>query len=73
MYRALMVPVAEAFRAAAGRGEVRPEPAPDLLAGVFVTAINGLLPAARAGSLPKPAEALGREVVGVLLDGVGTG
>ena len=73
MYRALMVPVAQAFREAAGRGEVRPEPAPDLLAGVFVTAINGLLPAARAGSLPKPAGALGREVVAVLLDGVGTG
>lgn len=70
MYRALMVPVADAFREAAARGEVRREPAPDLLAGVFVTAINGLLPTARAGSLPKPAGELGREIVGIVLDGV---
>ena len=70
LYAALMVPVADAFREAAARGEVGPEPGPDLLAGVFVTAMNGLPPAARAGSLPKPAEELGREIVGVLLDGV---
>ncbi len=70
MYEGLMVPLAEAFRAAQERGEVRGHPHPDLLAGVFVTAINGLLPVARAGSLPKPKEELGREIVDVLLDGL---
>lgn len=70
MYRALMVPVADVFREAATRGEIRDEPAPDLLAGVFVTAINGLPPTARAGSLPRPAGEIGRGIVDVLLDGV---
>lgn len=70
MYEALMVPVAEAVRAAQDRGAVRNHPAPDLLAGVFVTSINGLLPVARAGSLPKPKEELAREIVDVLLDGI---
>lgn len=70
MYEGLMVPLVEAFRAAQERGETRAHPHPDLLAGVFVTAINGLLPVARAGSLPKPKEDLAREVVDVLLDGI---
>ena len=70
MYEGLMVPVAEAFGAAQERGDVRDHPHPDLLSGVFVTAINGLLPVARAGSLPKPKEELAREIVDVLLDGL---
>ena len=73
MYQALMVPVAEVFREAAERGEARSEPAPDLLAGLFVAAINGMLPAARAGALPAPAPVLGRQIVGVILDGVRAG
>ena len=73
MYRALMVPVAEVFLEAAERGEARPDPAPDLLAGLFVTAINGMLPAARACSLPAPAAALGRQIIDVILDGVRAG
>ena len=69
IYGALMVPVAEVFRAAAGRGEIRDEPAPDLLAGLFVAGVNGLLPADRAGSLPAPAVALGEQIVDVILKG----
>ena len=69
LYGALMVPVAEVFREAAGRGEVRDEPAPDLLAGLFVAGVTGLLPADRAGSLPAPAAALGEQIVDVILEG----
>ncbi len=69
MYGALMVPVADVVREAAARGEVREEVAPDLFAGAFVTAVSGLLPTVRAGSLPRPAQDLGREIVDLLLGG----
>ena len=67
-YAALMVPVADAVRAAQARGEVR-DIAPDLFAGVFVASINGLGPAAEADSLPRPAGTLATEVVDLLLQG----
>ncbi|MEM1115146.1 MAG: TetR/AcrR family transcriptional regulator [Bacteroidota bacterium] len=73
MYAAMMVPVADALRAAATRGEVERDLAPDLIAGVFVAAVNGLAPAERAGSLPRPAADLGRDVVRLLLDGAASG
>ena len=73
VYRALMVPVADVFREAAGRGELRDGPTADLLAGLFVAAVGGLAPAERAGSLPAPAAALAEQVVGVVLDGARAG
>ena len=65
-----MVPVADVYRAAQERGEAQDRPAPDLFAGVFVTAINGLTPTERAGALPRPKAELAAEVVALLLDGV---
>ena len=70
MYDALMSPVAEVYRAAQERGDVRRDPHPDLFSGVFVTAVNGLAATARAGALPRPADALAVEIVSLLLDGV---
>ena len=73
MYDALMVPIAEVYRAAQERGEAREHPHPDLFSGVFVSAVNGLAATGRSGSLPRPAEELAVEVVGLLLDGVRDG
>ncbi len=70
VYEALMVPVADVYRAAQERDEAQDRPAPDLFAGVFVTAINGLTPTERAGALPRPKAELAAEVVALLLDGV---
>ena len=69
LYGALMVPVAEAFRRAEASGEIGGA-APDLLAGMFVAAIQDLVPAAHAGTLPRPPEALADAIIGVMLDGV---
>ena len=70
VYDALMTPVADAFRSAQESGEVNAHPHPDLFAGVFVTAVGGLVPTERAGSLPRPKEELSVEIVALLLDGV---
>lgn len=70
LYESLMTPVADAFVAAQRRGDIAPAPSADLLAGVFVSAMNGLLPAAAAGALPRPAEDLAAEIVDILIDGV---
>ena len=69
MYGALMVPVAEVYRAAQDRGEATGRFDPDLFSGVFVAAVNALAATGRAGSLPHPAEDLAAEVVGLLIDG----
>lgn len=70
MYDALMVPVGEVYQAAQDRGEAKGHPHPDLFAGVFVSAVNGLAATGRSGALPRPAHELAVEVVGLLLDGV---
>ena len=70
VYESLMVPVADVFRRAQERDEVREPPHPDLFAGVFVTAVSALAPTERAGSLPRPREELAAEIVALLLDGV---
>ena len=72
IYSALMVPVADVYRAAQERGEARAHPHPDLFSGVFVAAVNALAATGRAGSLPRPAPELAAEMVGLLLDGVRT-
>ena len=72
LYHALMVPVAGAFRDARARGEIR-DASPDLLAGMFVAAVQNLVPAAHAGTLPAPPEALADAIIGVILDGVREG
>ena len=73
MYDALMVPVAEVYRAAQDRGEVADRPHADLFSGVFILAVHGLAATGRAGSLPRPAEELAADVVGLLLNGARTG
>ncbi len=70
LYDALMVPVGDALRDAQARGEARGDVSPDLFAGVFVSAVAGLGPADRAGSLPRPATDLARDIVALLLTGV---
>ena len=69
LYEALMVPVADALREAQACGQARGGVSPDLFAGVFVSAIAGLGPADRAGSLPRPAADVARDVVDLLLSG----
>ena len=72
VYESLMRPISTAFADAQAQGAIREGPAPDLLAGVFVAAINGLAPAGRAGSLPAPPQALAEEIVDVILNGLAT-
>ena len=73
LYDALMAPVAEAVREAQARGEARADVAPDLFAGVFASAVAGLRAAERDAALPETAAALAEAVVGLLMDGAGTG
>ncbi len=68
IYANVMGPVRDVFAAAAERGETAGVP-PDLLAGVFVSSMNGLVPAEHAGMLPFPVAELAEMVVDVVLDG----
>ncbi len=69
LYEAIMKPVAEVYREAQARGDAVSTLHPDLFSGVFVSAVNGLAAADRAGSLPRPRHELAEEVVALLLDG----
>ncbi len=69
LYQAMMEPVVHILKAAVVRGEIR-QVEPDLVAGTFLVSINGLLPLAQNGQLPRPAGELARELIGILLDGL---
>lgn len=68
IYEGIMVPVRDAFQSARDRGEIGDASA-DLLAGMFVASVNGLVPSEHAGSLPHSAQVLATAAIDVLLDG----
>jgi AcrR family transcriptional regulator len=68
IYRCVMAPIAEAFRAAAGRGETR-ELSSDLLAGMFVASFNGVVATAPSSVFPRPVDQIAAGIVDVLLRG----
>lgn len=69
LYEGVMGPIAQVFRAAIERGEIR-QTEPDLLAGTLIASINGLLPLARTEQLPRSAQELAHELVDILLSGL---
>lgn len=68
-YRALFVPLVQAFTSAAQRGEIRPLDA-DHLAGLFLTTMEGVMYVARAGHADMPAQAIAEQIIDVLLNGL---
>ena len=69
LYEGLMMPVVSAVRAAAERGELKPVE-PDLVAGVFVTSINGMIPLSADNQLPTSLQTLVYQLVDILMDGI---
>ena len=69
IYEGLMRPVSKVIRQAKDRGEVR-DIEPDLISGVFVTSVNGMLPLARDNQLPASLQELVNQLVDVLIDGI---
>ena len=69
LYTTLMLPIRKAYQAAQDRGEVSGRFTVDMFAGVFLSAANGLVAAAHAGSLPGEAETLAEDMVDLLLVG----
>lgn len=67
-YDAMFTPLRMIFLAAQARGEVRPV-LPDLLAGSFLTLLDGLNHALRQEGAP-PREILVAEIITILLDGI---
>jgi TetR/AcrR family transcriptional regulator, cholesterol catabolism regulator len=68
-YAALFQPLVEAFRQAQARGAIRAMD-PDRLAGVFLTLIDGMMYASRAGHDAAGVTELAYELIDVLLNGL---
>ncbi len=69
IYQAMMEPFVQVLQSAIERGEIRPV-ATDLVAGALIVSINGLLPLAHTGQLPRPARELAHELIDIFLDGL---
>lgn len=67
-YEAMFTPLRELFLSAQRRGEIRPM-MPDLLAGSFLTLLDGLNHAVRQPGAP-PREVMVAEILTILLDGI---
>lgn len=68
-YAALFQPLVEAFRQAQARGAIRAMD-PDRLAGVFLTLIDGMMYASRAGHDAADLSGIAYELIDVLLNGL---
>ena len=69
MYEGLMAPISKVVRQALERREIR-SVEPDLVAGVFVTSIDGMVPLAQNDQLPASLQELAYQLVDILLDGI---
>ena len=69
-FRALLVPVDQALRAAQARGEIGSRWSPTLMAGTFVVAVEGLWDAGGGRPLPRTREEMADELIDALLDGL---
>jgi AcrR family transcriptional regulator len=67
-YEAMFIPLRKLFLAGQSRGEIRPM-MPDLLAGSFLTLLDGLNHAVRQQGAP-PREVMVAEILTILLDGI---
>lgn len=67
-YEAMFIPLRKLFLAGQSRGEIRPM-MPDLLAGSFLTLLDGLNHAMRQQGAP-PREVMVAEILTILLDGI---
>ena len=67
-YEAMFIPLRKLFLAGQSRGEIRPM-MPDLLAGSFLTLLDGLKHAMRQQGAP-PREVMVAEILTILLDGI---
>lgn len=68
-YQALFAPVEGAVRVASDRGEIRRHDL-SMIAGTFLTLIEGVWDAGGGRALDRPREALADELVDILLDGL---
>lgn len=69
IYDGLMAPVSQVVRQAVERNEIR-HIEPDLVSGVFITSINGMLPLSDNNQLPSSLQDLVYQLVDILLDGI---
>ena len=69
IYEGLMVPVSNVIRQAMEQGEVR-HVEPDLISGVFITSVSGMVPLSHDDQLPASLQELVYQLIDILLDGI---
>ena len=69
MYEGLMAPIADVIKQAVARGEIR-DIEPDLLAGVFVTSVHGMVPLSNNNQLPSSLQKLVYQLIDIFMDGI---